>query len=83
MGKYIFGLKAPILNPNLFKKYINLKLVISKILNIIFIIATVLLSLINVALQFTLVWLNLSESLSKHEGFEYTNVLFRTIIHLF
>ena len=50
MGKYIFGLKAPILNPNLFKKYINLKLVISKILSITFIIVTVLLSLINIAL---------------------------------
>ena len=48
-GKNMFGLKAPNLNPNLFKKKnINLKVVISKILGILFIVATFLLSHINV-----------------------------------
>ena len=79
----MFGLKVPILNPNLLKIYINLKLVISKIFNIAFIVTTILLSHINVALQFTLVQLNLSESLYKHKGCEYTNVIFRAVIYLF
>ena len=48
-----------------------------------FIIAMLLLSHINVVFQFTSVRLNLSESFSKHEGYEYTNVIFRAIIHLF
>ena len=49
MGKDMFGLKEPNLNPNLLKNiYINLKLVISKILSIEFIIAILLLSHINV-----------------------------------
>ena len=48
-GKNMFGLKPPNLNPNLFKKKnINLKVVISKILGILFIVATFLLSYINV-----------------------------------
>ena len=45
--------------------YINLKLVISKILSIIFIVAIFLLSHINVAFQSTSVWLNLSKSFCK------------------
>ena len=76
----MFGLKLSILNPNLLKKNINLKLVVSKILNIAFIVTTVLLSHINVALQFTSVQLNLSESLYKHKGYKYTNVIFRAVI---
>ena len=72
MGKDIFGLKALNLNPYIYI-YIYLKLVISKILNITFIVATLLLNHINVAFQSTLVRLNLSESLSKHKGYEYTN----------
>ena len=47
----MFGLRAPILNANLLKKK-DFKLVISKILSITFIIATLLLSHINVAFQF-------------------------------
>ena len=74
MGKDIFGLKALNLNPYIYIYiYIYLKLVISKILNITFIVATLLLNHINVAFQSTLVRLNLSESLSKHKGYEYTN----------
>ena len=53
---------------SIYKK--NLKLVISKILSITFIIATLLLSHINVTFQFTLIRLNLSESLSKHKDYE-------------
>ena len=76
----MFGLNAPNLNPNLLKNiYINLKLVISKILSIIFIVTTLLLNHINVAFQSTLVQLNLSESLSKHKSYEYTNVIFRQL----
>ena len=41
MRKYMFGLKTPNINPILFKKYINLKLVISKILSIAFILYVV------------------------------------------
>ena len=82
----MFGLKEPNLNPNLLKYiyiYINLKLVFSKILSIEFIIAILLLSHINVAFQSISVRLNLSESLFKHKGYKYTNVIFRAIIHLF
>ena len=64
------------------KKYIDFKFIISKILSIIFIIAIQLLSHINVAFQIILVWLNLSESLSKHEGYEY-NLIFKAVTHLF
>ena len=46
--------------------YIYLKLVVTKILNIAFIVATLLLSHINIVFQSTLVRINLSESLSKH-----------------
>ena len=46
--------------------YIYIKLVISKILSITVIIAILLLSYINIAFQSISVWLNLSESLSKH-----------------
>ena len=49
----MFELKVPILNPNLLKKNIDIKLVISKILSIIFIITTFLLNRINVAFQST------------------------------
>ena len=56
MGEDGFGLRAHILNPNLLL-YINLKLVISKILSIALIIITLLLSHINIAFRFTLVWL--------------------------
>ena len=67
MGKERFGFKAPLLNQNLLKKYIDLNLLISKILSKTFIIATLLLSHINEAFQFILIQLNLSESLSKHK----------------
>ena len=79
----MFGLKLSILNPNLLKKNINLKLVVSKILNIAFIVTTLLFSHINVAFQFTSVRLSLSKSLSKHKGYEYTNIIFSVVIHLF
>ena len=46
--KDMFGLRVPIINPNLFLKNIDLKLIISKILSIAFIVATLLLSYINV-----------------------------------
>ena len=51
----MLGLRAPILNINLLKKYRDLKLVIliSKILSITFIISTIFLSHINVAFQTT------------------------------
>ena len=82
-----FGLRAPILNPNLVCAYIylyvDLKFVISKILSITFIIITFLLSHINIVFHSTLVWLNLSASLSKYEKYEHTNVIFRAITHLF
>ena len=64
-------------------KNIDFKLVISKILRIPFIVITILLSHINVAFQSISIWLNLSESLSKHEGYEYTNLIFRIVTHLF
>ena len=63
--------------------YINAKLIVSKILNIVFIVATILLSQINIALQSILVRLNLSQSLFKHKDYEYTNVIFRVDYHLF
>ena len=44
----MFGLRVPIINPNLFLKNIDLKLIISKILSIAFIVTTLLLSYINV-----------------------------------
>ena len=66
----MFELKALILNPKLLKHthththiYIYLKLMISKILNIAFIFATLLLSHINVAFQSTSIQLNLSKRL--------------------
>ena len=46
----MFGLTVPILNLNLLKKKKDLKLIKSKILSITFIIATLLLSYINVAI---------------------------------
>ena len=83
----MFGLKAPNLNSNLLKYiYIYIYIYISnlsKILSIVFIIATLLLSHINIAFQSTSVWLNLSENLSKHKRYKYTNVIFRAVIHLF
>ena len=45
--------------------YIDLKLIISKILSITFIVTMLLLNRINVAFQSILVQLNLSESFSK------------------
>ena len=45
--------------------YIDLKLIISKILSITFIVTILLLNRINVAFQSILVQLNLSESFSK------------------
>ena len=82
----MFGLKAPNLNPNLLIYiyiYINLKFIISKIFSIKFIVVMLLLNQINVAFQFTLVYLNLCESLSKHKCCKYKNVIFRKVIHLF
>ena len=79
MGKCRFGLRASILNPN----YIYIYIVISKILSIAFIITILLLSYINAALWSSLVLLNISESFSKYEEYEYTNVFVREITHLF
>ena len=80
----MFGLRAPILNSNLLIYiYIYFKLVISKILSITFIVTTFLLSCINITFSSTLVYLNLSERLSKYERYEYTNIIFRAIIYLF
>ena len=79
----MFELKAPNLNQYLLKKNINLKLVVSKILNVAFIITILLSSHIKVAFQFTSIWLNLSENISKHKGYEYTNIIFMVVIHLF
>ena len=80
----MFGLRASILNLNLYIYiYIYLKLVIYKILSIAFIIATLLLSHINLAFQSTSVQLNLSKILSKHECYKYTNLIFRLVIQLF
>ena len=68
MEKYRFGLRAQILNPNLLYIYIymcvyikDINFVISKILSVAFIVATLLLSHINVAFETISVWLNLSE----------------------
>jgi len=52
-------------------------------LNIVFIVVTFLFSHINVAFQSTSIQLTLSESLFKNKGYEYTNVIFRAVIHLF
>ena len=79
----MFELKAPNLNQYLLKKNISLKLVISKILSITFIIATLLSSHIKVAFQFNSIWLNLSENISKYKGYKYTNIIFRVVINLF
>ena len=65
MAKDRFELREPILNPDLLKKYIDLKLIISKILSITLIVTTLLLNHINVAFWSILVWLNLSEILYK------------------
>ena len=40
-----------------------------------------LLSHINIIFQSTSVRLNLSESISKHKSYEYTNVIFKAVIH--
>ena len=80
----MFGLKAPNLNSNLLIYiYIYFNIVISKFLNITFNVVTHLLSRINIAFQSASIWLNLSESLFKHKGYEYTNIIFTTVIHLF
>ena len=79
----MFGLRVPIINPNLFLKNIDLKLIISKILSIAFIVATLLLSYINVTFQSTLVWLNLSKKFSKPKGYKYTNLIFKAVTRLF
>ena len=65
MAKDRFELREPILNLDLLKKYIDLKLIISKIVSITLIVTTLLLSHINVAFWSILVWLNLSEILYK------------------
>ena len=83
MGKCRFGLRAFILNPNFIYIYIYIYIVISKILSIAFIIIILLLSHINAALWSSLVLLNISESFSKYEEYEYTNVFVREITHLF
>ena len=67
----------------IYLKNTNLKLIISKILSIVFIVTTLLLSHINVAFQSISIRLNLSESLSKHKSYEYTNLIFRVVTHLF
>ena len=72
-------LGPPFSNPS----RIYLKLIISKLLSIAFVVATLLLSYINVAFQSTLVQLNISFSLSKHKSYEYTNIIFRVVIYLF
>ena len=61
----------------------NLKLIIFKILSMTFIIAILLLSHINETFQPSSIQLYLNESFSKHKSYEYTNVIFRTIIHFF
>ena len=83
MGKDRFGLRARLLSPNLLQKNVDLKLVISKILSMTFIIPTLLMGYINVTFRSTSIWLNLSESFSKHEGYEYTNVIFIVATYLF
>ena len=74
--------KSTTLNPNLLI-YIDLKLIICKILSITFIVAIFLLSHISIVFQSISIRLNLSESLSKSYGYEYTNVIFRAVTHLF
>ena len=74
--KHVWVESTYILNPNSLNIYINLKLVISKISSIVFIVTTLLLR-INVVFHSTLVWLNLSESLFKYKGYKYTTVIFR------
>ena len=71
-GKDMLGLRMTILNSNLLKYiyihvyiYLNFKIVISKIINMVLINATLLLSHINVVFQSTLVMLNLSERIYK------------------
>ena len=46
-----------------------------------FIIATLLLSHINVSFQLTSIWLKGSKSLSKHDGYKYTNLISRAVTH--
>jgi len=78
----MFGLKAP----NLSEKTcvcVCVRFVISKILSIAFILVMLLLSHINIAFQSTSIRLNLSESISKHKSYEYTNVILKAVIHLF
>ena len=85
----MFELKALILNPKLLKHththththtYIYLKLMISKILNIAFIFATLLLSHINVAFQSTSIQLNLSERLLNIKAMNIqTSLLFNEL----
>ena len=48
-----------------------------------FIIAMLLMGHINVTFRSTSIRLNLSESFSKHEDYEYTNVIFSTVTYLF
>ena len=48
-----------------------------------FTIVMFLLRHISVAFLSTSIMLNVSESISKHKGYEYTNVIFRAVIHLF
>ena len=83
MGKDRFGLRARLLNPNLLQKNVDLKLVISKILSMTFIIPMLLMGHINVTFRSTSIRLNLSESFSKHESYEYTNVIFIVATYLF
>ena len=83
MGKKHVWVKTTYSKSKFIIKNINLKFVISKILSIVFIVIMFLLSHIIVAFQFTSKRLNLSESLSKHKSYEYTNVIIREVIHLF
>ena len=48
-----------------------------------FIIAMLLMGHINVTFRSTSIRLNLSESFSKHEDYEYTNVIFIVATYLF
>ena len=48
-----------------------------------FIIPMLLMGHINVTSRFTSIRLNLGESFSKHEGYEYTNVIFIVATYLF
>ena len=82
-GKRYVWVENTYLNQNILKKKKNLKLVISKILCIAFIVAMFLLNHINVTFQSTSILLNLNENLSKYKGYEYTNVIFKAVIHFF